>query len=35
MQTDPKLLNFVYQMSGGVTDMLQTVRNLRIYMFTE
>ena len=28
MQTEEKLLSFGYQMSGGVTDVLQTVMNL-------
>ena len=28
MQTEPKLLNFAYQISGGVTDVLQTLMNL-------
>ena len=28
MQNEPKLLNFAYQMIGGVTDMLQTVMKL-------
>ena len=37
MQTEPKLLNFAHQMSGGVTDVLQTelnfLENSHIYFY--